>query len=135
MEAYWGLPSANIFAFARTSTGEIVAGTNDDGRIFSVVGRGYWKLLQQSPKGGEISVLMPDPTNADDLLVITSNPGGIYRLQGQPASEGKFTSPTVDAGQIAQWGNLHPLGKGGGVAAKSRPGSWAADSRAAAKLK
>ncbi len=117
VEAYWGLPSANIFAFAHTSSGEIVVGTNDDGRIFSVVDRGYWKLLQQSPKGGEISVLMPDPANADDLLVITSNPGGIYRLQGQPASEGKFTSPTVDAGQIARWGNLHPLGKGGGAAA------------------
>lgn len=127
VEAYWGLPKANIFSFVRTASGKILVGTNDDGRIFSIASRGYWKLLQQAPRGGEVSVFQSDPLNDGNLLTITSNPAGIYRLEGKPSAEGKFTSEPVDAGQIAQWGSIKTLGgqgqSGNGVLLRTRTGN------------
>ncbi len=123
VEAYWGLPAANVFSFAQTSSGEMLVGTNDSGRIYSVVDRGTWKLLQQSPKGGEVSVLLPDPANEGDLLVITSNPARIYRIEAEQEDDGIFTSTPIDVGQIAQWGNLHAMIGGSGATFRTRSGN------------
>ena len=109
VEAYWGLPQSHIFSIAHGADGELVVGTSDRGHIFSIVARGEWKLAQQVPAGGEVSVILPESEQGDDLLLFTSNPARIYRLQSRPATSGSFTAGVFDASQISRWGRLLPL--------------------------
>ena len=109
VEAYWGLPQAHIFSVAHGAGGELVVGTSDRGHIFSIAARGEWRLAQQVPEGGEVSVILPESEEGDDLLLFTSNPARIYRLQSRPAKSGSFTAGVYDAKQISRWGRLLPL--------------------------
>ncbi len=106
VEAYWGLPRSHIFSMFFAGSDELIIGTNDKGRLFSVHDRGDWRLLQQTPTGGEISVLHPPPNGEDGLYLITSNPARIYRLKGSPSSSGEYISKVYDARQIAKWGRV-----------------------------
>lgn len=109
VEAYWGLPQSHIFSIAHGAGGELVVGTSDRGHIFSIAARGDWKLAQQVPEGGEVSVILPEGEQGEDLLLFTSNPARIYRLQQKSATSGSFTAGVFDASQISRWGGLIPL--------------------------
>ena len=106
VEAYWGLPRAHIFSMIFRGADELVIGTNDQGRLFSVRERGDWRLLQQTPTGGEISIIHPSEKRKDELFVMTSNPARIYRLRGSLSDSGEYISKVYDAKQIAEWGRI-----------------------------
>ncbi len=107
VEAYWGLQGSQIFDFiSHGQKGELLVGTNTQGRLFTVAHRNDWSLLQQPPEGGEVSVLIPHPKEAASTIVITSNPAKVYRLEATLTERGNYQSDLMDAGQIAHWGNL-----------------------------
>ncbi|AWT59708.1 MAG: hypothetical protein DF168_00902 [Candidatus Moanabacter tarae] len=106
VETYWGLPRAHVFSMIFSNLDELIIGTNDKGRLFSVRKRGEWNLLQQTPTGGEVSIIFPSKKNNGELFVITSNPAIIYRLKGSLAESGEYTSRVYDAKQIAKWGKI-----------------------------
>lgn len=106
----WRTPGGGIFALQPYQNG-FLAGTNDNGRIFWLENADRWTLLQQAPRGGDVTLFMPGYTS-DDPLVLTSNPAVLYRLEASPAEGGTFTSIVLEAGQIAQWGKLHLTGEG-----------------------
>lgn len=113
VEAYWGLPQSHIFSLAQGVNGELIVGTSDRGNIFSIAARGEWKLAQQAPEGGEVSVIFPESQRRNDLLLFTSNPARIFRLKSKSATSGSFTSGVFDANQISRWGQLLPLSASG----------------------
>ncbi|MFW5883544.1 MAG: hypothetical protein ACOCVG_04175, partial [Verrucomicrobiota bacterium] len=95
---------SRIYALAPTDSGWLV-GTDDEGRLFRMNGPRDWSLLQTAEGGGEVTHLLPHPEGGHWLL--TSNPARAYRLSGESAQEGTFTSDVLDAGQIAAWGVGH----------------------------
>ncbi len=109
VDPYWETLNFNIYSLIRFADNNWLIGTNDKGRLYSVVNRNEWSLLQQAPDGGELTVLIPDPMHHESVLAITSNPAKIYRLQVDVAGTGVYTSDVIDAQQIVRWGNLLPV--------------------------
>ena len=111
VERYWGLPRAHVFSMIFRNLDELIIGTNNKGRLFSVRDRGEWSLLQQTPTGGEISIIYPSEKNNGELFVITSNPAIIYRLKGSLSESGEYTSRVYDAKQISKWWQILSVSK------------------------
>ena len=112
VNALWRTPRLNIFSFQQLDEGKWLVSTNDDGKLYTVTDHREWSLQQQLPLGGEATELLPDPAQEGAILVITSNPAKIYRLEKEPSAEGTFTSDTLDARQVARWGKLLPVSGG-----------------------
>lgn len=87
-------------------------GMNTGGRLFGFADSANWSLIEQLPRGGEISALVPFADDPLKTWVTTSNPAGVHILGGEPSEEGVFTSTVRDAGQIARWGRLETIGSG-----------------------
>ncbi len=109
VEPVWESHNFNIYSFILYANQSLLIGTNDKGRLYSVLDRSEWSLLQQTPDGGELTVLIPDPIHPDSVLAVSSNPAKIYRLQSGKAETGVFTSAAIDIKQIVKWGNLLPV--------------------------
>ena len=109
VEPIWITFNFNIYSFIPYEDQTLLIGTNDKGRLYSVVDRNEWSLLQQTPDGGELTVLIPDPIHLGSVLAVTSNPAKIYRLQSGVAETGVYTSAVIDIKQIVKWGNLLPV--------------------------
>ncbi len=109
VESVWESYNFNIYSFILNANQSLLIGTNDKGRLYSVKDRREWSLLQQTPDGGELTVLTPDPIHPDSVLAVSSNPAKIYRLQSGEAETGVYTSAVIDIKQIVKWGNLLPV--------------------------
>jgi len=106
----WWTPGANkIYSFLANGAEEILIGTDSDGEIYSVRGRNRWRLLQTVPNDGQVTDLIPAGNEAGDVFVLTSNPAAVYRLKGDAAAEGHYTSTVIDTKQVARWGSLRPI--------------------------
>ncbi len=122
-EPYWTLPGYAIHSMALLADGQLLVGTGNQGRIFSVTGPGEWKLLQRLESGGEVSMVAADPTGAKRVYAFTSNPAQMYRMDFAVASEGRYTSKVYDAGQVARWGRFHLDSSENGVRVSARSGN------------
>lgn len=88
--------------------GVLLVGTGSEGLIYQV-----------NPKAEETVVLAKvDPKQVLSMLAASdgrillgfANVGGIASMSGGLASEGTFTSPVLDAGQISRFGKIHLQG-------------------------
>lgn len=109
-DALWSPGGANILSFIRGSDGGFLVGTDDDAKLFSVMSLTQWSYLAQAESGGSISVLLPDGDGG--TLVMTSDPARVYRLDPAGPEERRYTSDALDAGAVARWGRLLPVGDG-----------------------
>ena len=109
VEPVWESYNFNIYSLLPDENQSLLIGTNDKGRLYSLQDRSEWSLLQQTPDGGELTVLLPDPIHHDSVLAVSSNPAKIYRLQTEEAETGVYTSAVIDIKQIVKWGNLLPV--------------------------
>lgn len=102
--------SGGIHGLAILPNGEWLAGTDNKGKIYRGESIYDFSLLQQTPKGGQVSLLLPDNSTAGAYYVITSNPAAIYRLDVSSVAQGNLTTNVIDAFQSAQWGTVELLG-------------------------
>jgi len=109
-ERYWSAPGEAIYSMTLLPNGDLLAGTGDKGRIYSIAGENRWKLLQKTGDGAQVSALMPDTDKPNEYYALTSHPGKLYRLDFTLATNGTYTSKPFDAKQKSLWGKLHPSG-------------------------
>jgi len=107
-ERYWSAPGEAIYAMTLLSNGDLLVGTGDKGRIYSVASPNHWQLLQKTSDGSQVSALLPDASNPREYFALTSHPGKLYRLDFTLATNGTYTSKAFDAKQKSVWGKLHP---------------------------
>ncbi len=122
-EPHWVLPGYAIHSMVLQPDGNLLVGTGNEGRIFSVSGPADWKLLQKLEHGGEVSVLLSGADNEGEVYALTSNPAHVYRMDFRQASEGRFTSRVHDLEQTARWGRFHLDGTGEGIRVATRSGN------------
>ena len=109
-ERYWSAPGEAIYAMTLLPDGDLLVGTGDKGRIYSVTSPTHWQLLQRTSDGAQVSALLPDTANPKEYYALTSHPGKLYRLDFTLATNGTYTSKVFDAKQKSLWGKLHPVG-------------------------
>ncbi len=109
-EAVWSPGGPNILCFVRTSDGGFLVGTDNEAKLFSVHSLTDWAYLARAETGGVVSALIPEDNG--DVLVMTSNPAAVYRMASAAPEERLYTSEPLDAGAIARWGRLLPVGDG-----------------------
>ena len=107
-ERYWSAPGEAIYAMTLLPDGDLLVGTGDKGRIYSVASPNHWQLLQKTSDGSQVSALLPDAANPKEYYALTSHPGKLYRLDFMLATNGIYTSKAFDAKQKSLWGKLHP---------------------------
>jgi WD40 repeat protein len=109
-ERYWTAPDEAIYSMILLSDGDLLAGTGDKGRIYSISDPNHWKLLQKTSNGAQVSALLSDNAASKQYYAATSHPGKIYRLNFTLATNGTYTSKAFDAKQKSFWGKIHPAG-------------------------
>ncbi len=113
----WRSGQSGMFSLHPLGQRYWMVGLNSGGRIFAFENRDHWSLVQQLERGGEISQILEDPSDAGQFLVVTSNPAAVYRFGGRTREPGVFTSRVHDAGQISRWGAIGLLLEGEPIAA------------------
>jgi hypothetical protein len=109
-ELFWSAPDEAIYSMSLLHNGDLLVGTGDKGRLYSVSGPNRWKLLQKISDGAQISALLPDTAESKQCYAATSHPARLYRLDFTLATNGTFTSKAFDAKQKCVWGKIHPEG-------------------------
>ena len=109
-ERYWIAPDEAIYSMILLPDGDLLAGTGDKGRIYSISSPNHWKLLQKTSDGAQVSALLPDTATSKQYYAATSHPGKLYRLNFTLATNGTYTSKAFDAKQKSFWGKIHPDG-------------------------
>lgn len=84
------------------SDGSVLLGTGNKGRILMLTRQGFVTLLADT-KEEQVTRLV---ARGDDLLLMTSNLGKVYRLSNDVSKTGTFESEAIDAGMVAHWGTI-----------------------------
>ena len=106
----WRSQDEAPFAAALDGDGRPIFATGEPARLWRVESPHEVSLLATLKEAQATAIAR----EARGLLVATSNPAGVYRLEAQPADNGTYTSPPLDAGGIARWGSLAWRAEGGG---------------------
>jgi len=116
-ETYWS--STDSVGFALTARdGQVLVGTNNKGRIYSVAPNGAQTLLIQSPEDQTSTII----SAGQHLYATSSNMGRLYRIGRETVSEGTYTSSVRDTKFAGQWGVVSWRGAGN-VEVQTRTGN------------
>lgn len=119
----WRSTEGGVFSLAPVGDQLWLLGFSQDGKLFGFSDRNSWELLQQMPRGGEVSAIVADPADPSAYYLFTSNPGVVYRLGGQSEEDCTFVSRVLDARQMGRWGRFEAtLATPGEVTIESRSG-------------
>lgn len=86
------------------SQGAIVVGTGRNGKLYSVSGEPATATLLTQASAQQVTGFARDAKG--DVFYATSNPGKVFKLSSQRASEGTYISLVRDAQTVADWGTL-----------------------------
>ncbi len=103
VEEWWRSQADVCLSLAVRGEKELLIGTGQRGRLYSVRERGPGTLLNEL-RDSQITALMPVAT--DGVFVATSNRGNLYRLRSLPVREGEYESDVRDTRGIARWGRI-----------------------------
>ena len=81
----------------------LLVGTGNKGKLYRVAGVGDWSLVATLP-AEQVTALAGG--GANETLVVTSNPGRVYVLEGRLAAQGSYLSKVKDAQTASRWGQL-----------------------------
>jgi hypothetical protein len=108
-DVVWSSPSVTAFAIAPAlQPGNVLIGTADKGRIYSVTNDGRDTLLLQSSEG-QISSFQ---IRAGQVYAASSNQGKLFRFGNDLVTQGSYESPVRDAKLTATWGRIFWRGAG-----------------------
>jgi hypothetical protein len=104
----------------------VIVATGNKGKVFRVEpGSPRVTLLARVPAQ---QVTSAHRAASGDLLLVTANPGKVFRAGGASAARGHYDSDVLDAGTTATWGTLRWVAStppGTSVALKTRSGNTA----------
>jgi hypothetical protein len=102
--ALWTAPDLPmIFSMVLGPKGDLIVGSGDEGRIYSVAVDGSWSMLAD---GQEAQALALYSARNGDVLVGTGNLGKVFRLLTDYEKEGSLESEAFDATYVARWGRI-----------------------------
>lgn len=102
--ALWAAPDLPmIFSMVLGPGGDLIVGSGDEGRIYSVAVDGSWSMLAD---GEEAQALALYSARNGDVLVGTGNLGKVFRLLTDYEKEGSLESEAFDATYVARWGRI-----------------------------
>ncbi len=90
-------------AIAIDSNGQLILGTGDDGKFYTVDERGKITLLV---KIKEAQVTAFAKTRDGKFFAASSNLGKLFKFDPALSTKGTFTSEPLDAGMFARWGRI-----------------------------
>jgi hypothetical protein len=106
----WRSQDEAPFAAALDGDGHPIFATGEPARLWRVESPHEVSLLATLKEAQATAIAR----EAKGLVVATSNPAGVYRLDAEPGDAGTYTAPPLDAGGIARWGSLTWRAEGGG---------------------
>src|SRR5258705_4118154 len=102
-DVVWSSTTVTAFAIAPSlQPGNVLIGTADKGRIYSVTNDGRDTLLLQSSEGQISSFLV----RGSQMFAASSNQGKLFRFGNDLVTEGSYESPVRDAKLIDTWGRV-----------------------------
>jgi hypothetical protein len=108
-DVVWSSTTVTAFAIAPAlEAGQVLIGTADKGRIYSVTNDGRDTLLLQSTEGQISSLIL----KGGQVFVASSNQGKLFRFGSETIGEGSYESPVRDAKLTASWGRIWWRGAG-----------------------
>ncbi|MBX3279940.1 MAG: hypothetical protein KF868_18215 [Acidobacteria bacterium] len=107
-ESVWDSRDAAGFAVTVDADGGVLVGTGNKGRIYSLGRSRKPMLLAQSNEAQTARFLRV----GGNVFAATSNLGKLYRIGGETASSGVYTSAVRDASTHAAWGRVTWTGEG-----------------------
>jgi len=112
----------HVLSLVLDGAGNVYAGVGRPARVYRIAPDRTVSTLWE-PQAAYVLSLSRD--GAGNLFATTAGPAQIVRLSGKPAANGNFTSPVLNAGNLARWGVLRWSGSADGVEICTRSGSTA----------
>ena len=100
----WESAEDSPYDLAFAGSGALIVGTGRSGKLYSLSGDPVRATLLMQASAQQVTGFARDAK--DNIIYATSNPGKIYRLASQLATEGTYTSLVRDAQTVADWGTL-----------------------------
>ncbi len=97
-----------VYALAFDRRGQLLAGTGNRGKIYSIDGSQYADLVEAS--ASQVTAFAPAPNGG--LYAATSNLGKVFVLGPQTVTEGAYESDVFDAKNFSRWGRVEIRGTG-----------------------
>jgi len=107
-DTVWSSHEDLVYALAFDSTGHLLAGSGNRGRIFSIGKNEHTDLAEAS--ASQVTAFAPNPKGG--LYVATSNVGKIFLLGPNTVTEGTYESDVFDAKNFSRWGRVEVRGNG-----------------------
>jgi len=123
VETLWSSKEENVYDLLLAG-GEVIFGTDGQGRIYRLSPERRTTLLAQTNEGEAIRLAAAEA----GLLAATGDAGKIYRLTEAAGLSGVYESPVHDAGTVARWGRVSWRGEAvdqGRVKLRTRTGNSA----------
>lgn len=112
----------HVFSLLVDESGNVLAGVGRPARIYRIAPDRTVSTLWE-PQAAYVLSLSRDGTG--NLFATTAGPTQIVRLPAQPAPVGTYTSPVLNAGNLARWGVARWSGTPDAVEIQTRSGSTA----------
>jgi hypothetical protein len=100
----WESADDSPYDLALDTAGALIVGTGRNGKLYSLAGDPTTATLLMQASAQQVTGFARDAKG--DIIYATSNPGKVFRLSPQRASEGTYTSLVRDAQTVADWGTL-----------------------------
>ncbi len=104
----WSSKDDLVYALAFDSTGRLLAGTGNKGKIYAIDGRAYTDLVKAS--ANQVTAFARAPHGG--MYAATSNLGKVFELGPGSAAEGTYESDVYDAHIFSKWGRVEVRGNG-----------------------
>jgi len=102
--ALWTAPEmAMVFSMTLGPRGDLIVGSGDEGRIYSVSAEGSWSMLVDGQESQALALL---GAQNGDVLVGTGHLGKVFRLLTNYVKQGTLESEVHDATFVAHWGRI-----------------------------
>jgi hypothetical protein len=102
-ERIWESADQFVYALLPMKGGGILAGTGNEGVILRIDGREYYTRLEKAP-AAQVTALVEAP--GGKIFAASSNPGKIFTVGPDTATNGTFLSEVFDAKYFSQWGRI-----------------------------
>jgi len=104
----WSSKDDVVYALAFDSSGHLIAGTGNKGRLYAIADNEFTDLTKAS--ASQVTAFSHAPHGG--LYAATSNLGKVFLVGAGPVAEGTYESDVFDAKIFAKWGRPEVRGEG-----------------------
>ena len=104
----WSSKEDVVYALAFDSSGHLIAGTGNKGRLYAIADNEFTDLTKAS--ASQVTAFAHAPHGG--LYAATSNLGKVFLVGARPVAEGTYESDVFDAKIFSKWGRPEVRGEG-----------------------